>query len=75
MSWSELERLVEEAEADPALGRGLRHCRSRRELLLACWRLGYGITGRDLRQAWALHQAGEHDQQNPQAWGSSRSVP
>lgn len=55
MSWSELQRLVEEAEADPGLRRGLRHCRSRRELLLACRHLGYAITGRDLRQAWELH--------------------
>jgi hypothetical protein len=56
MSWSELERLVEEAEADDGLRRGLRHCRSRRELLLACRRLGYGISSRDLRQAWELEQ-------------------
>lgn len=56
MSWSELERLVEEAEADGGLRRALRHCRSRRELLLACRHLGFGITRTDLRQAWELHQ-------------------
>lgn len=56
MSWSELERLVEEAEVDAGLRRGLRHCRSRRELLLACRQLGYGISSRDLRQAWELDQ-------------------
>ena len=33
MSWSELQRLVEEAEADGLIRRGLRHCRSRQELL------------------------------------------
>jgi predicted ribosomally synthesized peptide with nif11-like leader len=55
MSWSELERLVEEAEADRTLRRWLRHCRSRRELVLACRRIGFAITGQDLRQAWELH--------------------
>jgi len=51
MSWSELERLVQEAEADGVIRRGLRHCRSRRELLLAARRLGYGIEAADLSQA------------------------
>jgi hypothetical protein len=51
MSWSELERLVQEAEADGVIRRGLRHCRSRRELLLAARRLGYGIEAADLCQA------------------------
>jgi len=54
MSWSELERLVEDAETDGAMGRALRHCRSRRELLLAARRLGYAITNADLQQAWTL---------------------
>jgi hypothetical protein len=54
MSWSELERLVEEAEADRALGRALRHCRSRGELVLAARRLGYGISRADLHRAWQL---------------------
>lgn len=69
MSWSELERLVDEAEADAVLRRGLRHCRSRRELLLACRHLGYGITRTDLSQAWALHQASG----NP-AWQPGRET-
>jgi hypothetical protein len=56
MSWSELERLVEEAEADGVIRRALRHCRSRRELLLAGQRLGYGISSDDLHQAWELHR-------------------
>ncbi len=59
MSWSELQRLVEEAETDGALRRGLRRCRSQRELLLACRRLGYGIQTLDLRHARDLeHQEG-----------------
>jgi hypothetical protein len=54
MSWSELERLVEAAEMDPALRRALRHCRSRRELVLAGQRLGYAIALADLRRARLL---------------------
>lgn len=54
MSWSELERLVEEAEADRGLARALRHCRSRGELVLAARRLGYRITRPDLHRAWQL---------------------
>jgi hypothetical protein len=56
MSWSELERLVDDAESDPAIRRGLRRCRSRREFLLASARLGYRIEPRDLRMAWSLDQ-------------------
>lgn len=56
MSWSELERLVDDAESDPAIRRGLRRCRSRREFLLASARLGYRIQPRDLRTAWSLDQ-------------------
>ena len=62
MSWSELERLVSEAEADRALQRALRHCRSRQELILAARRLGYEVTRTDLRRAWD-----EHRQLEPQA--------
>lgn len=58
MSWDELERLVEEAEADGAVRRALRHCRSRGELVLAACRLGYRITRLDLLEAWRLHQPG-----------------
>lgn len=54
MSWSELERLVEAAEADPALRRALRHCRSRQELVLAGQRLGFAIALADLRRARLL---------------------
>ena len=51
MSWSELERLVESAEADNALRRALSHCRSEPELVLAARTLGYRITSRDLVRA------------------------
>jgi hypothetical protein len=62
MSWSELERLVEDAETDAVMRRALRHCRSRRELLLAAQRLGYAITNADLLQAWTLqHHAAISD--------------
>jgi predicted ribosomally synthesized peptide with nif11-like leader len=63
MSWSELERLVCDAEADPALQRALRHCRSRKELILAARRLGYQITRIDLQQAWQEHQSLETEVQ------------
>ena len=53
----ELERLVDEVEADGGLQRALRHCRSRRELILAARRLGYGITRLDLKRAWQEEQA------------------
>lgn len=55
MSWSELERLVEEAEADSSLRRALRHCRSQQELVLAGRQLGYRITRLDLVRAWQIH--------------------
>ena len=51
MSWSELERFVDDVEADSALQRALKHCRSRKELILAARRLGYRITRIDLRSA------------------------
>lgn len=56
MSWSELERMVEAAEADPALRRALRHCRSRQELVLAGQRLGFAIGLADLRRARLLER-------------------
>jgi hypothetical protein len=56
MSWSELERLVDEAECDADIGRALRHCRSRDELVLAARRLGYRVTRMDLLRAWQEHQ-------------------
>ena len=52
MSWSELERLVDEAEADTSLRRSLKGCRSTPELILAARRLGYRITRMDLQRAW-----------------------
>lgn len=58
MSWSELERLVEDAERDGGLRRCLRHCRSRRELLMATRHLGYGIQMEDIRHAWLLDHPG-----------------
>ena len=57
MSWSELERLVEDAESQRELQRSLRHCRSRKELILASRRLGYRITRMDLQRAWLEEQA------------------
>ncbi len=60
MSWSELERLVIAAEADAALQRALKHCRSPKELILAARRLGYRITRIDLQRAW---QEEQHEQQ------------
>ena len=61
MSWPELERFVADVEADPALQRALRHCRSRKELILAARRLGYRITRMDLQRAWQEHK--EEEQQ------------
>jgi predicted ribosomally synthesized peptide with nif11-like leader len=52
MSWSELERLVDQAETDAALRRSLKGCRSTPELILAARRLGYRITRMDLQRAW-----------------------
>jgi len=61
MSWSELERFVGDAEADRGLQRSLKHCRSRKELILAARRLGYRITRIDLQRAWQEHK--EEEQQ------------
>ena len=57
MSWPELERFVAEAEADPAMQRSLKHCRSRKELILAARRLGYRISRIDIQRAWLEHKA------------------
>jgi hypothetical protein len=51
MSWSELERLVTEAENDRDLCRALRHCRSKQELVLAARRRGFRITWMDIQRA------------------------
>jgi hypothetical protein len=63
MSWSELERLVCDAEADAVMQRALKHCRSRKELILAARRLGYRITRIDLQRAWQEHQQLEQEAQ------------
>ena len=55
MSWSELERLVDDAEGETSLQRSQRHCRSQQELVLAARRLGYRITRVDLKRAWLVH--------------------
>ena len=52
MSWSELERLVDEAEVAAGLRRSLKGCRSTPELILAARRLGSRITRIDLQRAW-----------------------
>ena len=62
MSWSELERFVDDVEADSALQRALKHCRSRKELILTARRLGYRITRIDLQRAW-LEEQREHGQE------------
>ena len=55
MSWSDLERLVVDAEASAQLQGVLRRCRSRNELLQTARRLGYRVSQNDLRQAWLQH--------------------
>jgi hypothetical protein len=52
MSWSELERLVDDVEADAGLRCSLKGCRSTPELILAARYLGYRITRMDLQRAW-----------------------
>ncbi len=56
MSWSELERLVCDAEAHAELRNALRRCRSRQQLLQAARHLGYRVTRTDLQNAWVEHQ-------------------
>jgi len=56
MSLLELERLVDEAEADRSIRNVLRACRTRPDLILAARRLGYRITRFDLERAFAKHQ-------------------
>ena len=55
MSWSDLERLVADAEASPALQQVLRQCHSRLELLRTARQLGYRLTRADLQNAWLEH--------------------
>jgi hypothetical protein len=55
MSWSDLERLVADAETSPALQQVLRQCHSRQELLGTARQLGYRLTRSDLHNAWLEH--------------------
>lgn len=55
MSWSELERLVEEAERRPSIRQALRGCNDDAALLLRARRLGFRITRVDLQRAWLDH--------------------
>ena len=75
MSWSDLERLVVDAEASAQLQGVLRRCSSRNELLQTARRLGYRVTKGDLRQAWLQHmqdaEAQERSQREP-ATGARR---
>ena len=55
MSWSDLERLVADAETSPALQQVLGQCHSRQELLRTARQLGYRVTKSDLLNAWLEH--------------------
>jgi len=68
MSWSELERVVDDVEGDSALQRALKHCRSRKELIRAALRLGYRITQIDLLRAW---QEEQRDQELGFSWDAT----
>ena len=60
MSWSDLERLVADAETSQELKQVLRQCHSRQELLRTARQLGYRLTRSDLQNAWLEHHnAGE----------------
>lgn len=56
MSWSELQRLVDQAETNRSLRRSLRRCRSEQELLQAARLLGFRITRHDLHAARVKHR-------------------
>jgi len=56
MSWSELERLVDQAEANASLRRSLKGCSSTPELILAARRLGFRITRMDLQRDWEVER-------------------
>ena len=55
MSWSDLERLVADAETSHSLQQTLSHCRSRQELLHTARQLDYRVTKGDLLNAWLEH--------------------
>ena len=67
MSWSDLERLVADAESSPALQQVLRQCHSRQELLRTARQLGYRVTKSDLLNAWLEHHNGAEPQEVDQA--------
>ena len=67
MSWSDLERLVADAETSQALHQTLSHCRSRQELLHTARQLGYRVTKGDLLNAWLEHHNGAEPQEVDQA--------
>lgn len=56
MSWSELERLVLDAEQEEGVRHGLRDCTSAPALVLAARRMGYRVTRVDLQRAWQQHR-------------------
>ena len=55
MSWSDLERMVADAETSPTLQQVLHQCHSRQELLHTARQLGYRLTRSDLQNAWLEH--------------------
>jgi hypothetical protein len=55
MSWSDLERLVADAETSQELQQTLSQCHSRQELLHTARQLGYRVTKGDLLNAWLEH--------------------
>ena len=67
MSWSDLERLVADAESSPALQQVLRQCHSRQELLRTARQLGYRVTKSDLLNARLEHHNGAEPQEVDQA--------
>lgn len=58
MSGSELERLIEDAEAQPNLRQTLQACQSKEDLILAARTCGYHVTRVDLWRAWQEHSSG-----------------
>ena len=55
MGWSDLERLVADAETSPALQQVLRQCQSRQELIRTARQLGYRVTKGDLENGRLEH--------------------
>ena len=57
MSWSELERLVKDADVDGDLRWTMDQCQSQDELIAVATSLGYQICSMDVVQAWQDHKA------------------